>query len=364
VTIIFPPGDQLTSLLIEKEANTKLQDLLTRLCTLRAIELDLHKLTILNDLRQPVNLDQTLRESGLCYIEIADKKELEKREKEKKKRNKLTGKPPPAKVKPVPGKLCFLTLDEQLLEEEKVVFQKVKKENPDLCASFSDEFVANCVIVRKLDVARIVETLQQSYQWRKDNGLIELPKFSELIPEFFEVWNMVPGSRDNLGRAVRYTSAFGITPGVEPFTQANIKKYWAWLHYVGLFGDGFDGIRCGIHVISDMEKFTWKQFDLEHNKFISKLLSETFPVLAREVDIINPPSIFNAVMTIIKTIIKKKFSDRIKVTTVKKLSKVFTPDNLLDNFGGQIKHENGAWYGYMRQWAEQKEAVLAVPLKV
>jgi len=38
-TIIFPPGDQLTTVLIEKEKDTKVEDLLNRLCTLRGIEL-------------------------------------------------------------------------------------------------------------------------------------------------------------------------------------------------------------------------------------------------------------------------------------------------------------------------------------
>jgi len=39
LTIIFPPGDQLTSVLLEKEKDNKIEDLINRLCALRGIDL-------------------------------------------------------------------------------------------------------------------------------------------------------------------------------------------------------------------------------------------------------------------------------------------------------------------------------------
>jgi len=362
ITIIFPPGDQLTSLLIEKEANTKIEDLLNRLCTLRAIQFDLQKLLVLNDVKQSVNLNQTVRESGLCYIEIVDKKDFEEKSQKKNKRNNVTGKPPPANCKPTPGKLCYLPLEVQLFDEEKSALAELKKLHPDLCSNFSDEFMANCLIVRKLDIKRTVETLQINIQFRKDNGFIQIPKFSELPPELFEVWHTVPGARDKLGRSVK-TIKMGFIPGVEPYTLANVKKFWTWIFYIGVYSDGFDGIRCGLHLVNDAENISWKSFDLDFQKNFTKMLIETFPVLVRQVEIVNPPMMFSAFFSIMKTFVKKKVTDRVLVTTVKKITKHISADNLTDSLGGNVKRVKGDWYEHMKEWAEKREASLAVPLK-
>jgi len=125
ITIIFPPGDQLTSLFLQKETNTKIHDLLTRLCTLRAIDFDPKKLRILNDLGEEVDLSKTVGESGLVFIDIVDKKEGKKTEKEKKKEKGRVSRGLPQGMKLEVGKCCYIPLEEQLFEDEKKSVERV-----------------------------------------------------------------------------------------------------------------------------------------------------------------------------------------------------------------------------------------------
>jgi len=120
-TIIFPPGDQLTSVLIEKEKDTKIEDLINRLCTLRGIDLSkAKKLRILDDTGNKVDTSQTVGESGLVFLEIIDKttdKELKKKEKEKEKDKKSRERPENVKI--TVGQNCNLPLLDQLHDDEK-----------------------------------------------------------------------------------------------------------------------------------------------------------------------------------------------------------------------------------------------------
>jgi len=363
ITIIFPPGDQLTSLLVQKEANTKLEELLNRLCTLRAIELDLKKLAVLNDVGKDIDLNQTVAESGLYYVEIVDKKKKGEKEKKNKEKDPVH-KPPPPAAKPVLGQLCYLSLDEQLLDEEKKALVEIKKSHHDLCENFTDEYIACCLITRKLEIDRAVELLNAAIQFRKENGFETLPKFSDINPEFFEIWYVHPGARDKIGRSLRYGRGGQINCNVEPFTIPNLRKYFAWMFFVGMYADGFDAIRAGVHLVNDLEGASWKKFDLEFFRALAKMVSGTFPEFMRKFEIVNPPSIFNAINTIMKTVLPKKMTDRMSVVTdKKKLFKHSDVDNLLDIYGGKIPYVKGKWHAHLQEWAEKKEQHLLKPLK-
>jgi len=82
LTIIFPGGDQLTSVLIAKEKDTVISDLIQRLCTLRA--LDVKNLKAKDDVGKKVNVSLTVAASGLVFIELIDKNEKKKKKEEKK----------------------------------------------------------------------------------------------------------------------------------------------------------------------------------------------------------------------------------------------------------------------------------------
>jgi len=318
---------------------------------------------VLNDVGQDVALNQTVAESGLYYIEIVDKKKKGEKEKKNKEKDPVH-KPPPPGAKPVLGQLCYLSLDEQLLDEEKKALAELKKGHPDLCENFTDEYIVCCLIARKLEIDRAVELLNAGVQFRKENGLEILPKFSELHTEFFDIWFVHPGARDKIGRSIRYGKGGQIDCHVEPYNIPNLKKYFAWMFFVGMYADGFDAIRAGTHLINDLEGTSWKKFDLDFFRTLAKLITGTFPELMRKFEIVNPPSIFNAIHTIMKTVLPKKISDRIRVVSdKKKLFKHTDADNLLDIHGGKIPYVKGKWYAQLQEWAEKKEQYLAKPLK-
>jgi len=73
--------------LFEKEKDTKVEDLINRLCTLRGIDLSkLKKLKIIDDVGNKVDVKKTVGESGLPFIEIIDKSTLKEQKKNKRTR--------------------------------------------------------------------------------------------------------------------------------------------------------------------------------------------------------------------------------------------------------------------------------------
>jgi len=71
----------MTSVLLEKEKDTVIGDLLQRLCTLRAI--DYNKLKAKDEVGKRIDTSLTVGASGLVFIEL-----LEKGKKKKKKRRR------------------------------------------------------------------------------------------------------------------------------------------------------------------------------------------------------------------------------------------------------------------------------------
>jgi len=129
LTIIFPPGDQLASVLIEKERETKIEDLIQRLCTLRGIELKkCKKLRIVNEQGEKIDLTQTVGDSGLVFIDIMDKTtDKEEKRKQKEEPEEFKIRPRPQHIQLTVGKPCYIPLEDQLYEDEKNQLQVVKK---------------------------------------------------------------------------------------------------------------------------------------------------------------------------------------------------------------------------------------------
>jgi len=364
ITIIFPPGDQLTSLLIQKETANKIEDVLKRLCALRAIDFDLKKLSILNDMGGDVKLDQTVGESGLVFIDIVDKKQAKKAAKEKKGESD-EGAPSrglPKGVTVNPGQCCYLPLEQQLFDDEKKALIDIKASAPELCSNFSDEFVMSCLFARKFDNARALELLQKSLLWRKTYGFLNLPKLSDISEEMFKMQIHVPGSRDKCGRAIRYVNMGNIRPNIGPFTMDNCRKFYTWFAYVGIFCEGMDALRNGLHVVPDMESWGWKNFDLEYQRQISVMWSETFPLLVRKISVLNPPMVFNAFYKIMRTLVKAKIMDRTSVCgKSKELLKLVDARMLWNQKGGELDYPCERWIADLKEFAEKNEERLSAP---
>jgi len=361
LTIIFPPGDQLTSVLLEKEKDTKICDLIDRLCTVRGIDLSkLKKVKILDDLGKKVDLNQTVGESGLPFIEIIDKtteKELKNRKKELTE-HKTRERPPSVKI--TVGQNCYLPLEDQLFDDEKASLNAVKQ--LDVAKYFSDEFIMSILFHTKFDMKRTEDFLKSSLAWRKEKGFMNIPKFSELDPRLTGYLRYVPGARDKYGRSIRMLYIANVIPNVDGYTVENVTKWATWLHYVGIFHEGIDALRNGVTIVVQAEGYGWKNLDIDFQRQAVTLWIERFPLLVRKVLMFNPPGIFGAVKKIMSTIVKNKIIDRIEVVRSKEeIRKYIEPDNLVAEFGGNVNYTPQDWWKNLAEWAERCEERLIAP---
>jgi len=361
LTIIFPPGDQLTSILIEKEKDTKLEDLINRLCALRAIDLSkLEKLKIIDCEGNKVNLSKTVGESNLPFIEIKDKTTV-KEQKTKITEHKIRQRP--SSVKITVGQNCYLPLEDQLFDDEKAALQTAKK--IEVAKYFSDEFIVAVLFWKKFDIKLTEEALKNNLAFRKEKGFMNIPKFSELDPRIMDAFFNVPGARDKLGRGVRFVFAGHRIPYANGHTVENTLKWLVWTHYVGMFSDGIDSLRNGVNVVCDFEGYGWKNFDIDFQKQTSAHLTERFPVLFRKILVLNPPTIFSAIRKIMSSMLKNKFFERMEVVNTKdvgkELGKSIDPDNLISQLGGNVKFSRDDCIKLLAEWAERNEERLTSP---
>jgi len=358
LTIIFPPGDQLTSILIEKEKDTKLEDLINRLCALRAIDLSkLQKVKILDDEGKKVDLSKTVGESNLPFIEISDKSTKKEQKKNKEESHKTRERL--SSVKLTVTKNCYVPLEDQLFDDEKAALCVAKQF--EVAKYFSDEYIIATLFAKKFDMKRTEEFLKSCLAWRKEKGFMNLPRFSEIDPRSFESNSFLPCSRDKSGRSIRYFNPGKVIPNVNGYTVENLTKWFVWMSYVGVFHEGIDGLRNGVCMVVDFEGYGWKNFDIDFQKHTSALFSEKFPLLVRKILIVNPPTIFTAVAKILSTMIKNKMFDRHEIVSVKDVGKFIDSDNLLAQFGGNVNYTRQDWCKNLAEWAERCEERLIAP---
>jgi len=360
LTLIFPPGDQLTSVLIEKEKDNKLDDLINRLCTLRGIDLTkLKKVKILDHEGKKVDLNQTVGESSLPFIEIIDKTTEKEKKKEKKEQDKHKIRDRPSNVKIEVGKNCYVPIEEQLFDDEKASLHAAKQlENAKY---FSDEFILAILFARKFDLKRTEEFLNASLVWRREHGFMNIPRLSELDLNLFHISASLTGSRDKLGRSIRYIRMNQVIPNVEPFTVEKLTKLAVWFAFVGIFHEGIDALRNGICLVGQLEGYGWKNYDIDFQRQMAPIWADKFPVLLRKVYLLNQPSIFTAVLKIMSTFTKNKIIDRVEAVTTKDLQKAIEPDNLLAEFGGNNNFSSEDWKNNLVEWAEKCEERLIAP---
>jgi len=244
----------------------------------------------------------------------------------------------------------------------KKALSEFKSQNTELCMNFSDEFVLSCLFARKMDAARALELLQNSLKWRKENNFMNLPKFSDIPPEYFQFTFHIPGSRDKYGRCIKYIKVDLLRPNVEPFTIHNIKKFYAWSNYVGVFAEGIDAHRNGVHGVIDLSNYGWQNFDLDFHKQIGPMWANTFPLLVRRMSMINPPRIMNAIVKITKSFLKEKVAQRLIVcNSDKALLKLVDGDQLWKGRGGNLEWGVDQWRELLGEWSEKNEERLSAP---
>jgi len=305
-------------------------------------------------------MNQTIGESGLPFIEIIDKSTLKEQKNKKKEQEVPKNRERPSSVKITIGQNCYLPLEDQLFDDEKASLNVAKQ--LEVAKYFSDEFIVATLFAKKFDIKRTDEFLKNNLNWRRENGFMNIPKFSELDPRFIDFSLYLPGARDKLGRSLRYVRAAKRTPFQNGQTLDNITKWATWFHYVGIYHEGIDALRNGVCFVIQMEGFGWKNFDLDFHRQSTSTWIGRFPVLVRKIIVVNPPAIFTALRKMIATVLKSKLMERFEILqTTKELEKLVEPDNLIAEFGGNVNYSSQDWYKSLEEWAERCEERLIAP---
>jgi len=175
------------------------------------------------------------------------------------------------------------------------------------------------------------------------------------------MYNIIPGTRDKNGGGVIYVSfKKEIVFGKEPITVTKLKNWIAWYYYVGMFRDGMDALRPGWTFVEDLTEFGWNHFDLDIQKQLN--VYTLFPVRIRRFIMINPPTIFNAVIKIGRTFMSAKLLDRIETTNKPNYVGTYvTKDHLWKEFGGDVEYTPKQWADNLLAWGLKNEAHYQVP---
>jgi len=226
---------------------------------------------------------------------------------------------------------------------------------------FSDEFIVAILFARKFDLARTEEFINNSIAWRKEQGFLKLPRFADIDKRNFEVCFYLPGARDNQGRSIRFLRLAKAIPGDSHQSVEELTKWATWLHYVGIFFDGIDGLRNGCTVVADLDGFGWKNFDIDTQRKTSELWLGRFPLLNRKMIIMSAPLMFSACTRIMSTWTKNKIMQRIEPASKKEILKFISADQLPIEFGGTVKFDHTDCIKLLSEWVEKNEDRLVSP---
>jgi len=252
-----------------------------------------------------------------------------------------------------------LSLEEQLYDDEKAALNVAKQF--EVSKNCSPEFIIATLFAKKFDMKRTEEFLKTCLAWRKEKGFMNLPKFSELEQRLFFSNIYLPGARDKEGRGIKYVRMGLRVPNENGYTVENLTKWITWIYYVGMFHEGIDALRNGSTMITDFEGYGWKNFDIDFQKQTSSLFTDKFPILVRKILVVNPPGIFNAIRRIMSTIMKNKLIDRMEIISSKDIVKYIETDNLITEYGGNVKFTQQELQKLMAEWAERCEERLIAP---
>jgi hypothetical protein len=299
------------------------------------------------------------------FLELVDKNQKKSKDKKKDTEEENAGaklqKGKPDTIQVVMGKCCEYPLKDQLFPQEWQALQDLKT-NYEICKNYSDDFLMACLFSRKLDLVRTHALLQNNLKWRKENGFAELPKITDFdLDGIMKSWTIVPGSRAKDGTGLVFIEFTDMEMGKEPFTVTTMMKWIAWYYYIGIFSEGMDYFRNGITMVEDLAQFGWKHFDIDFQKKMGSIWSDTFPMRVKRVLVVNPPVIFEALMKIVKTFMKAKLLDRFSIVPMKDVQKHVSKEALPEKFGGASTLSAAECIKAWKDWAATNESRLRKP---
>jgi CRAL/TRIO domain len=238
---------------------------------------------------------------------------------------------------------------------------------------FTDRFLVNCLLTRKLDVDRTEELLRNNLRYRfarfgrhRAEGVRDvvvdekhlhgitlggLPILDDVNPQLLGkgLFWAVPGARAKGGEAVFY----GSIENYDPSTM-DAEEAVDWLMFMILTScemERLDAQRHGFIMIYDMENMGWKHFDQTLEKTMAEVYQDTFPMRWARFAMLKPGMILRAMMQIMRLFIKKKLMNRMKVCKSKEdVFNFVDRENVPQAFGGDLEYTESDYLRDLRAW--------------
>jgi len=236
------------------------------------------------------------------------------------------------------GKRTQQPLEEQLFDHELKALAQAKNLPVVKEGGYSDEFVMASLFARKLDIKRTEELLQRNLKWRRENGYEILPTLEDIDKDLILLgfsWIIV-GSRTKDGRGIVYAQFAKLVP-----SQWGDKKIMDWIIWVfskGILLEGMDWHRIGVIYI-DLSGFSWANTAFQQKIMLA--IQNNFPLRISAIYLLNPPSYLEAILKLVKVLMKKKLFSRIRVIHLEDLKTIIPENELCTQFGGA--HEFETW---------------------
>jgi hypothetical protein len=181
--------------------------------------------------------------------------------------------------------------------------------------------------------------LKSNLKWRLANSYEKIPRWQDIDKSCLSMkfGGIIPGSRSKDGNAIVYCKLARLIPGdMGKNYVKTIIDYVIWNNCVGTFLDGIDFHRNGLIFVADLQGVGWKNIDISLQRKMNSALMDNFPLRIQKVLLINPPSIIQAIMGIVRVFIKKKIMDRIQIIQQEDLTNYIDADSLWSEFGGNV----------------------------
>lgn len=224
--------------------------------------------------------------------------------------------------------------------EEMNLFDSMKIKGGAKLENIPEFWLLACLRARKYDPNRAIELAVKYMEWRiafdvehqtpRNNNVLLAQLQSGMI--------RIPGTKDKLGRYLVVMDLSKHDPD-----KWNSKDTVRCLHYnlARLLQQFPEAQARGIVVLNDMTHVTLKNIDTSVPKEVFNALSSRFPIRLGGIYIVNPPWFFRAVFPIVRTFMKKKFQERVRILRgTQGLQTFFDNHQLLMEHGGIFNYDH------------------------
>ncbi len=237
--------------------------------------------------------------------------------------------------------------DEKILyelysREEMSQFESMKIKGGAKLEGISEFWMMACLRARKYDTTRAIELAIKYMEWRAAFDVDgQKPRNNELLLTQLKTGMIrVPGSKDKFGR---YMIVLDLSKHNPDKWKARDTVRCVHYNLELLLHRHVDAQVKGIVIVNDMSNVTITNIDTAVPREIFNALSSRFPIRLGGIYVVNPPWFFRMFFPIVKSVMKKKFQERLKIIKgFKGLKNFFDSSQLLIEHGGEYRYDHDA----------------------